>query len=57
MKEALQLMHAGSKWRLFIPVDLAYRARQTGPIPPNSALIFDVERLRVKKVAGTAESI
>ncbi len=54
--EALQLMHPGSKWRLFIPPDLAYGARQAGPIPPNSALIFEVELLDIKKDTGTAES-
>lgn len=42
--EALQLMPTGSKWRLFLPPDLAYGERQTGPyIQPNSTLIFEVE--------------
>ncbi len=42
--EALQLMPAGSKWRLFLPPQLAYGDRQTGAyIGPNSTLIFDVE--------------
>lgn len=42
--EALQLMSAGSKWRLFLPHNLAYGERQTGSfIGPNSTLIFDVE--------------
>ncbi|WP_343667487.1 FKBP-type peptidyl-prolyl cis-trans isomerase [Chitinophaga sp.] len=48
--EALQLMPVGSKWRLFIPADLAYGDRQAGPkIGPNSALIFDVELLDIEK--------
>ena len=48
--EALQLMPAGSKWRLFIPADLAYGERQAGPkIGPNSTLIFDVELLDIEK--------
>lgn len=48
--EALQLMPVGSKWRLFIPSDLAYGERQAGPkIGPNSALIFDVELLGIEK--------
>jgi FKBP-type peptidyl-prolyl cis-trans isomerase FklB len=48
--EALQLMPVGSKWRLFIPSDLAYGERQAGPkIGPNSALIFDVELLDIEK--------
>ena len=47
--EALQLMKAGSKWRLFIPSNLAYGPTGTpgDPIGPNSTLIFDVELLKV----------
>lgn len=46
--EALQLMPVGSKWRLFIPQDLAYGARGAGSdIAPYSALIFEVELLAV----------
>lgn len=47
--EALQLMKAGSKWRLFIPSNLAYGPTGTpgGPIGPNSTLIFDVELIKV----------
>lgn len=46
--EALQLMTEGSKWRLFIPAELAYGAQQAGEmIPPHSTLIFDVELIEV----------
>ena len=46
--EALQLMGEGSKWRLYIPYDLAYGANGAGEmIPPYSALIFDVELIKV----------
>ena len=47
--EALQLMKAGSKWRLFIPSQLAYGPQGTpgGPIGPDSTLIFDVELIKV----------
>ncbi len=46
--EALQLMKKGSKWRLYIPSDLAYGQRGAGGvIGPNSTLIFDVELLDV----------
>ena len=47
--EALQLMKVGDKWRLFIPPSLAYgEASPTPAIPPNSALIFDVELLEIR---------
>ncbi len=48
--EALQLMKVGSKYRLFIPSELAYRERGQGPlIGPNSVLIFEVELLEIVK--------
>ena len=47
--EALQLMNVGSKWRLFIPSDLAYGAHGAGEaIEPNMTLIFDVELLGIE---------
>ena len=45
--EGLQMMKPGDKWRLFIPADLAYGPGGSGPIPPHSTLIFDVELLAV----------
>lgn len=46
--EALQLMSVGSKWRLFIPSELAYGAQGAGQhIQPHSTLIFDVELLEI----------
>lgn len=46
--EGLQLMSVGSKWRLFLPPDLAYGDRQTGAhIGPYSTLIFEVELLGI----------
>jgi FKBP-type peptidyl-prolyl cis-trans isomerase FklB len=48
--EALQLMPVGSKWKLFLPADLAYGDRQAGPkIGPNSTLVFDVELIAIEK--------
>jgi FKBP-type peptidyl-prolyl cis-trans isomerase FklB len=47
--EALQLMPVGSKWKLYIPYDLAYGAQQKGAvIVPYSALIFEIELLGIK---------
>jgi len=46
--EALQLMPVGSKWKLFIPADLAYGDRSPSPaIPGGSTLIFEVELLEI----------
>ena len=46
--EALQLMPVGSKYKLYIPAAIAYGARGAGEaIPPNAALIFEVELLDI----------
>ncbi len=46
--EALQLMKVGDKWELVIPSELAYGDQGAPPaIPPASALIFEVELLKV----------
>ncbi len=46
--EALQLMHKGDKWQLFIPSTLAYGDRAVGDkIEPGSTLIFDIELLNI----------
>ena len=48
--EALQLMPVGSKWRLFIPSELAYGDRGAGPkIGPGAALVFEVELLAIEQ--------
>lgn len=46
--EGLQLMKEGAKYRFYIPSELAYGERGAGRvIPPNSALIFEVELVKV----------
>ena len=46
--EGLQLMSEGSKYRLFIPAKLGYGSRGAGQaIPPDAALIFDVELIAI----------
>ena len=47
--EGLQLMKEGAKWELTIPADLAYGEAGRPNIPPNSALVFEVELLEVAK--------
>ena len=46
-QEALQMMSIGSKWKIFIPSELAYGESGAGAIGPNSALIFEVELLSI----------
>ncbi len=49
--EALQLMSVGSKWKIYLPSELAYGETGTpgGPIEPYSALIFEMELLDIGK--------
>jgi FKBP-type peptidyl-prolyl cis-trans isomerase FklB len=49
-QEVLQLMPVGSKWKVFIPQELAYGARGAGggEIPPYAALIFEMELLGIE---------
>ena len=46
--EGLQLMPAGSTYMFYIPSNLAYGSRASGPIAANSTLIFKVELVEVK---------
>ncbi|ART83559.1 peptidylprolyl isomerase [Oceanisphaera profunda] len=45
--EALQLMPVGSKWKLFVPHNLAYGEQGAGAIPPCATLVFEVELLEI----------
>lgn len=51
--EALQMMKVGSKYKLFIPSELAYGASGRPGIPANSVLVFEVELMEIVK-AGAA---
>lgn len=47
--EILQLMPVGSKWKVYIPYQLAYGDRAAGPlIQPYSALVFEIDLLGIK---------
>ena len=48
--EALQLMHVGDKWQLYVPAELAYGAtKRSELIEANSTLIFEIELLGIKE--------
>lgn len=53
--EGLQLVGEGGRIQLFVPADLAYGARKMGKIDANSTLIFDVDVVKVGKVAAENE--
>jgi FKBP-type peptidyl-prolyl cis-trans isomerase len=55
LREALQLMPAGSKWKIVIPPQLAYGERGIGPaIMPNSTLVFELELVGIKPAESQA---
>ncbi|MFM7106077.1 MAG: FKBP-type peptidyl-prolyl cis-trans isomerase [Flavobacteriales bacterium] len=51
--EGLQLMKEGGKTTFYIPSELAYGARATGKIQAHSALIFEVELIKVEAIENT----
>lgn len=53
--EGLQLMPVGSKYKLFVPSDLAYGENAPGQIGPNATLVFEVELLDIENPAGEAK--
>ncbi|WP_394228810.1 FKBP-type peptidyl-prolyl cis-trans isomerase [Pseudoalteromonas spongiae] len=54
--EGVQLMAEGSKYKFFIPSELAYGERDLGKIPANSTLIFEVELLKVVQPEAEKEA-
>ena len=47
--EALQLMHVGDKWKIYIPSELGYGERGAGQaIPGGATLVFEMELLGIK---------
>ena len=52
--EALLMMPVGSKWKLFIPSELAYGERGRPNIPANSTLLFDIELVSIKDPSEAA---
>jgi FKBP-type peptidyl-prolyl cis-trans isomerase len=52
--EGLQLMPVGSKYKFYVPADLAYGENAPGPIGPNAALIFEVELLGIEDASKAA---
>ena len=55
--EALKLMKTGSKWRIFVPPAMGYGKRAMEKrIPPNSALIFEIELVSIESAAIVSEA-
>ena len=50
--EALQQMRPGDEWILYVPPAQGYGEKQSGPIPPNSVLIFRIQLLGVLQHPG-----
>ncbi len=56
--EALQAMKVGDEWLLYIPPELGYGERGSGPtIPPNSVLVFRLKLLDVAPIAGGGRGV
>ena len=49
LKESILMMPEGSKWQFFIPSNLAYGENGNKNVPPNSALIIEIELIKIKK--------
>ncbi|MDR0927512.1 MAG: FKBP-type peptidyl-prolyl cis-trans isomerase [Ignavibacteria bacterium] len=51
MQIALSKMNVGSKWEVIVPPALAYGEQETGVVPPNSVIVFEIELLDIVKNA------
>lgn len=49
LNEVLQLMPAGSTWQVFVPASQGYGEKGNASIPPNSALLFALELVEIRK--------
>ncbi len=54
--EGVQLMSPGSTYKFAIPSALGYGARDGGPIPPNSILLFEVQLISVEKMTAPVDT-
>lgn len=50
--EGLQLMHEGDEFEFVIPSELAYGSHGTGPITPDSTLVFYVKLIKITRKSG-----
>jgi FKBP-type peptidyl-prolyl cis-trans isomerase len=57
LSEALARMKVGSKWQLFIPSDLAYGEKGRSGVPPNAALVFEVELLAAQGTPAPVRAV
>jgi FKBP-type peptidyl-prolyl cis-trans isomerase len=48
--EALPMMHVGDEWVLYVPSELGYGDRETGPIPAGSVMVFRLQLLGMLSV-------
>jgi len=55
--EGLQLMSPGATYKFAIPSSLGYGARDSGPIPANSILLFEVELISVEKMTPPVQEV
>lgn len=49
---ALQYMHIGDRWRIYIPQQLGYKKSQTKDVPAYSTLVFDVELVQYARAGN-----